>query len=191
MKVKKLLALVLSALMAVTMLAACGGGGEGTGSSGIGGSSGNALDIDKVNAFIVASGSNAYTHNSSELNGALRATITQIERLNAFAPLSTSLELEDQRQYPITNTNITTGKFSYTDGDATVISEADLLKSGMSLEEAAANWVLGGAANPDYKGYMEHGAEFSWYVSAMRGTSNRDGQHYWFIGYEVTIKGSI
>lgn len=79
MKMKKLLALVLSAVMAVSMLTACGGGGEGTGSSGIGGSSGNALDIDKVNAFIVASGSNAYTHNSSELNGALRATITQMK----------------------------------------------------------------------------------------------------------------
>ena len=187
MKMKKLLALALSAIMAVSMLTACGGGG-GTG-AGMNGSSGNVLDLDKVNNFILASGSSAYVKNSSELNGALRATITQIERLNAFAPLSTSLDLKETRQYPITDTNAITGEFSYTDGDATVISEADLLKSGVSLEEAAANWVLEGAANPDYKGYIERGAKFSWYASAMRGTSSRDGQHYWFIGYEVTIEG--
>ena len=55
MQVKKLLALVLSAFMAVTMLTACGGGGGGGNS---GGSSSNVLDYDVINTIISDAGYN-------------------------------------------------------------------------------------------------------------------------------------
>lgn len=55
MKVKKLLALLLSAVMAVSMLTACGGGGGG----GTGGkNSSNVLDYDVINTIISNAGYN-------------------------------------------------------------------------------------------------------------------------------------
>ena len=64
MKVKKLLALVLSALMAVTMLAACGGGG---------GVSSVSLNRSAIVDMVVADGYDEITLvNSSELNAATK-----------------------------------------------------------------------------------------------------------------------
>ena len=60
MKVKKLLALVLSALMAVTMLTACGGGSGG-------GSSKKLVDLDKINRQVKASVSDMTVEELPEL----------------------------------------------------------------------------------------------------------------------------
>lgn len=60
MKVKKLLALLLSAVMAVSMLTACGGGGGGSGgnSTGGGGISVVSLNYNTINADIKSQGYN-------------------------------------------------------------------------------------------------------------------------------------
>ena len=149
MKVKKLLALVLSALMAVTMLAACGSGSESGSTIGISG--GNKLDMDRVNAYIAASGSSVIVKNSSVLNGALKATVAwagPAYSLGSTTNISRKLR-NDIRKYPITDTNTITGWYSYTDGAAKSISENDLLNSGKSLDEVAADFVLEAAANSD------------------------------------------
>ena len=116
MKMKKLLALALSAIMAVSMLTACGGGGESGSMIGI--SSGNKLDMDRVNAYIAASGSNVIVKNSGVLNGALKATVAwagPAYSLGSTTNISRKLR-NDIRKYPITDTNTITGWYSYTDG---------------------------------------------------------------------------
>ena len=65
----------------------------------------------------------------------------------------------------------------------------DLLNSGKSLDEVAADFVLEAAANPDYTKHANRGAQMSWSVSAMRGTDERYDKNYWIIAYEVTIEG--
>lgn len=189
MKMKKLLALALSAIMAVSMLTACGGGGESGSMIGI--SSGNKLDMDRVNAYIAASGSNVIVKNSGVLNGALKATVAwagPAYSLGSTTNISRKLR-NDIRKYPITDTNTITGWYSYTDGAAMSISENDLLNSGKSLDEVAADFVLEAAANPDYTKHANRGAQMSWSVSAMRGTDERYDKNYWIIVYEVTIEG--
>ena len=188
MKVKKLLALVLSALMAVTMLTACGGGSESGSTIGISG--GNKLDMDRVNAYIAASGSSVIVKNSSVLNGALKATVAwagPAYSLGSTTNISRKLR-NDIRKYPITDTNTITGWYSYTDGAAKSISENDLLNSGKSLDEMAADFVLEAAANSDYTKHANRGAQMSWSVSAMRGTDERYDKNYWIIAYEVVIE---
>ena len=74
MKVKKLLALVLSALMAVTMLTACGGGG--------GGSSKKLVDLDKINRQVKASVSDMTVEELPELEKGLAAVEAMIATKN-------------------------------------------------------------------------------------------------------------
>lgn len=75
MKVKKLLALVLSALMAVTMLTACGGGGGG-------GSSKKLVDLDKINRQVKASVSDMTVEELPELEKGLAAVEAMIATKN-------------------------------------------------------------------------------------------------------------
>ena len=76
MKVKKLLALVLSALMAVTMLTACGGSGSG------GGSSKKLVDLDKINRQVKASVSDMTVEELPELEKGLAAVEAMIATKN-------------------------------------------------------------------------------------------------------------
>ena len=75
MKVKKLLALVLSALMAVTMLTACGGGSGG-------GSSKKLVDLDKINRQVKASVSDMTVEELPELEKGLAAVEAMIATKN-------------------------------------------------------------------------------------------------------------
>ena len=71
MKVKKLLALVLSALMAVTMLAACCGGGSGSGGNGV-------IDLDRNSRQVNDSGEGAKIEELPELEKGMTAA-AQVE----------------------------------------------------------------------------------------------------------------
>ena len=75
MKVKKLLALVLSALMAVTMLTACSGGSGG-------GSSKKLVDLDKINRQVKASVSDMTVEELPELEKGLAAVEAMIATKN-------------------------------------------------------------------------------------------------------------
>ena len=73
MKAKKLLALFLTALMALTILTACGGGS-------------NKLDMDDVNAKVVSMGGDAVVENDGRLNSAVRAVANEFRRRSTYSP---------------------------------------------------------------------------------------------------------
>ena len=72
MKMKKLLALVLSAVMAVSMLAACGGGG-------------GSLNLSEVNAIVSEYSGSIRVRSSGALNSAIRGPAAYLEQSNSFA----------------------------------------------------------------------------------------------------------
>ena len=72
MKAKKLLALFLTALMALTILTACGGGS-------------NKLDMDDVNAKVVSMGGDAVVENDGRLNSAVRAVANEFRRRSTYS----------------------------------------------------------------------------------------------------------
>lgn len=71
MKVKKLLALVLSAIMAVSMLTACGGGGGGTGGS-------KSLDYTTINRYVHYMNSGVSVKSSTETKAAAKEAASEI-----------------------------------------------------------------------------------------------------------------
>ena len=75
MKVKKLLALVLSALMAVTMLTACGGGGSGSGGNGV-------IDLDRISRQVNASVEGAKIEELPELEKGMTAAAQVVAQKN-------------------------------------------------------------------------------------------------------------
>lgn len=77
MKVKKLLALVLSAMMAVSMLTACGGGGGSTG-----GGSNKVIDIDKISRQVSASVEGAKVEELPELEKGMTAAAQVVAQKN-------------------------------------------------------------------------------------------------------------
>ncbi len=79
MKMKKLLALALAAVMAVSMLTACGGGGGG----GTGGGSKKAIDVDKINRIVSASVSDLTVKEAPEINKGLEAAKAFVATKNA------------------------------------------------------------------------------------------------------------
>lgn len=69
MKIKKLLALVLSAVMAVGVLTACGGGGSSVSGS---------LSNNEVNRLLKSVGSGITVENDTKLNNAVRSAASEI-----------------------------------------------------------------------------------------------------------------
>lgn len=78
MKMKKLLALALSAVMAVSMLTACGGGGGGGGSTG----GDKVIDIDKINRQVSASVEGAKVEELPELEKGMTAAAQMVAQKN-------------------------------------------------------------------------------------------------------------
>ena len=71
MKMKKLLALILSSLMALTVLTACGGGSHG-----------NELDLGELNAMISNAGGDFTVRADRGLNAGVLAAAAEIEKGN-------------------------------------------------------------------------------------------------------------
>ena len=78
MKLKKWLALALSAVMAVGVLAGCGGGSSGGGS----------LDLDEVNDLITAAGGNMTVRSLDELDNGLRSAVSTMQDEDATTSLT-------------------------------------------------------------------------------------------------------
>lgn len=74
MKVKKLLALLLSAVMAVSMLTACGGGGGGTEKK--------FVDLDKVNKRVSSSVSDVTVEEWADLEKGMAAVENMVSQTN-------------------------------------------------------------------------------------------------------------
>ena len=161
MKMKKLLALVLSAVMAVTMLTACGGGG-----------SGNVLDLNKVNSIIEEQKIDAKAENSNVLNTAVRSMVENMEKTNNFSAEAAYAYLKEIRNYPGTET-------SYADAIVIVLPKSNLGEN--QAESLVAEMIISGeneAVNTDL--------DVRYYVSATTATA-QNGTVYIVIGFEMAV----
>ena len=142
MKVKKLLALVLSALMAVTMLTACGGGSGG-------GSSKKLVDLDKINRQVKASVSDMTVEELPELEKGLAAVEAMIATKNMadiqFSDVS-SLIYANINDVPHSYSSVA-NKFNFS-GDVNTIL-ADLVIANEAKSSARVFYV--GAVNAKTK----------------------------------------
>lgn len=127
MQVKKLLALVLSAFMAVTMLTACGGGGGGGNS---GGSSSNVLDYDVINTIISDAGYNVKVGELSTMTRDAEKAAKLLTKYNSSDVYSEDAYLESL------------SVFSKTPGALTLAQFPKLSLGGMSYEQYVANSVM-------------------------------------------------
>ena len=160
MKMKKLLALVLSAVMAVTMLTACGGG------------SGNVLDLNKVNSIIEEQKIDAKAENSNVLNTAVRSMVENMEKTNNFSAEAAYAYLKEIRNYPGTET-------SYADAIVIVLPKSNLGEN--QAESLVAEMIISGeneAVNTDL--------DVRYYVSATTATA-QNGTVYIVIGFEMAV----
>ena len=114
MKAKKLLALFLTALMALTILTACGGGS-------------NKLDMDDVNAKVVSMGGDAVVENDGRLNSAVRAVANEFRRRSTYSAAAANDIMVDL--LPNLTWRLSTA----------VLTEADVLADGGSPEQIAAS----------------------------------------------------
>ena len=73
MKMKKLLALALSAIMAVSMLTACGGGSKS-----------DSLDLSEVKDTVAEAGVSVKVSSNNELTSAVRAVASVLKQNNTF-----------------------------------------------------------------------------------------------------------
>ena len=125
MKMKKLLALALSAIMVVSMLTACGGGGGGGGSS----SSANVLDYDVINTIISNAGYNVKVGEASTLTRDAEKAAKLLTKYNA----SDVAEEEARKE--------SGGVFSRPSG-ALLIAQFPKSTFGMSYEQWVANTII-------------------------------------------------
>lgn len=174
MKMKKLLALVLSAVMAVSMLAACGGGG-------------GSLNVSELNNVISSYDGGFTVKTSGEFNSAMRATANKLVDIGAFNQTVATNTLKGIRDYPISTDTM------YADGVAFTFSNDDLVGSGLSIEGAlgialvAANNEIKAKFGADTMAALEAiGASLDYYVAAYKVTS-KTGTEYWVAGVEIRM----
>ena len=132
MKMKKLMALVLSAVMAVSILAACGDGLRG-----------GDVNLNKVNSILADDyDMDVKAQNSSDLNVAVIEVAYKLKKDGPITTDNASLLLSQSRNYPLTN-----GTFTRM-GGAMVFTNAEIEALG-GLDEAAAFVVATADASID------------------------------------------
>ena len=89
MKMKKLLALVLSAVMAVSMLTACGGSGS------------SSLNVGEVNSHLNDEGYDVTVRSSSDLKQASSQVAEYLQSKNDFSTETANTYLTSFKDYPI------------------------------------------------------------------------------------------
>ena len=148
MKMKKLLALALAAVMAVSMLTACGGGGGG----GTGGGSKKAIDVDKINRIVSASVSDLTVKEAPEINKGLEAA-------KAFVATKNRADIEFKDVYNLIETSA-----------ASIPSTYSAVNSGSSIDfnTKLAETIIRNEAKSSSRIF---------YVGAVEATT-KDGQSY-------------
>ena len=89
MKLKKWLALALSAVMAVGVLAGCGGGSTGGGS----------LDLEEVNSLISTAGGNMTVRSLDKLDDGLRSAVSTMQDKEVATTLAANEALADSMDW--------------------------------------------------------------------------------------------
>lgn len=150
MKMKKLLALVLSAVMAVTMLTACGGGGGST-------SGGNkkVIDLDKINRQVSAS-----------VEGAKVEELTELEKgMDAAAQV-----VAQKNKADIQHIDVISAIREYIDSVPRSVDVLTTAPVNVDINAKLAEQIIQNASKSSTKVF---------YVSA-REAKTKDGQSYWF-----------
>ncbi len=113
MKLRKWIALALSAVMAVGMLTACGGGGTG-----------GSISISQVNKLVQSADSEITVQSSEKLDDEVQALADQMEEKNALlSTIAMNYDLWDAMDYP------SVGLGNVTIGGVYVLSE-DVIERG-------------------------------------------------------------
>ena len=165
MKMKKLMALVLSAVMAVSMLAACGDGLRG-----------GDVNLNKVNSILADDyDMDVKAQNSNDLNVALIEVAHKLKKDGPITSDNANVLLSQSRNYPLMN-----GTFMRI-GGASVATNTEIETYYGGLDEAAATLVaaLSVAAGQQYGVSMD---AIDIYVSAQKVNDT-----YWLIAAEVRI----
>ena len=150
MKVKKLLALVLSAMMAVSMLTACGGGGGSTG-----GGSNKVIDIDKISRQVSASVEGAKVEELPELEKGMTAAAQVVAQKN-------KADIQHSDVIPVIE-----GYISSVPRSRSVVTTAP---NEVDINSKLVQEIIESAPRSQTKVF---------YVSA-REVRTKDGQSYWF-----------
>ena len=181
MKMKKLMALVLSAVMAVSMLAACGGGG-------------GSMSLGEVNALLDAAKCEAHVSSSSNLTSAVHDVANYLEDMGTFNSSVATARLALIREYPrqVEGNN----RVSYTTGAAMVFTDAELKSAGYdSVEEALADAIA--QADAPVRAYLDALVqsvgvryELNYWASATKAVSENKTE-YWVLAFEYGIEMSL
>ena len=177
-KIKKLLALALSAVMAVSMLTACGGGGKA-----------GSLNLGEVNSVISEYGGETRVKNSNTLNNALRSVADTLQKNGTYTTDAGTAALEEIRGYPIQeNGNNWVREVS---GGVMVLSDAELKAEGMTAEDAVGIMIAAVEYGLDEQlaGFQNLNFTIVFYAGATTVTAE-NGTLYWVIGYEFDMKAS-
>ena len=150
MKVKKLLALVLSAMMAVSMLTACGGGGGSTG-----GGSNKVIDIDKISRQVSASVEGAKVEELPELEKGMTAAAQVVAQKN-------KADIQHSDAIPVIE-----GYISSVPRSSSVLTTSP---NEVDINSKLVQEIIESAPKSQTKVF---------YVSA-REVRTKDGQSYWF-----------
>ena len=164
MKVKKLFALILAAVLAVSVLTACGGG------------SGGSANIGEVSRIAASQGVDAPIKSSSNLNRALSQTASYMKQINRFDNSTASAYISSLREYPIVSgSRVITGSAAAGSSLEGLTEEQALALTVVALEQALKSEGLG-----DYIA--------AYYVASTTVTAN-NGVLYYVLGVEVEFSG--
>ena len=216
MKLKKWLAVALSAVMAAGVLAGCGGGGTG-----------GSLSLSKVNGLLLDAGSSVTVTPDEALDSAVRSAVSDMKEegafstLDAMASVNKTLELpsisltgvkaggayvitEDELESGINaaalatffEVNIDTSKL----GDLAVVDSADEFAAAAVLaadtlvhqyltEGNIRQYVQSEELAAQLVALLENGVDFTYHVSAQRTSYN--GVTYWVFGAQAAATPSL
>ena len=160
MYAKKLVALLLSVVMAVTMLTACGGGSNGN--NGGGSSSDNELSLSTVNSFVVNMGGDVRVGSSNQLNRAVN-TVANLMAERTSANIT--------REFIATalSDNLTFGTMCL----YYIVPRVALANAGGTPEQAAAELIIALKA--------QLGSGYTSYAASAASTESADGVAYWLV----------
>ncbi len=178
MKMKKLLALALSAVMAVSMLTACGGGSKA-----------GSLNLSEVNSVINEYGGETRVKNSNTLNNALRSVADTLRENGTYTTDAGTAVLKEIRGYPIQESG--SNWVREVSGGTIVISDAELKAEGMTAEDAVGIMIAAVEYGLDKQiaGFQNVDFTIVFYAGATTVTAE-NGTLYWVIGYEFDMKAS-
>lgn len=164
MKGKKLAALILAVVMALTMLTACGGGG-------------GSVSLGQVNTLLAQQGVDADVRSSGDLNQAVRQVAATLEQMNTFDTTVANTLMIQNRKYPV----VSGDKARF--GMGISVSEQDL--GATTVEELVAICIMTLNKTLAVEGFDDY--VDCYYVGATTATS-ASGTMYYVIGIEAEVE---